>query len=151
LIGPTAGGGIYQHFGWRGPFIFGIVGTLIDFVGRLLVIERTDALVYGYDPAAAKSTSDNDAEAQLETRQIDAAPAVTSAEQPQAGGSGAPEQPKEKIQQKPEAPPEEEPHVAQQSASPATKEKPISLIHVLNRLKGDPRAMTATIMTFSWG
>lgn len=52
LVGPPVGGALYNAFGFRGPFIFAIIVSMVDFVGRLLIIERKDALRWGVDPAA---------------------------------------------------------------------------------------------------
>lgn len=49
LIGPPVGGALYSAFGYRAPFIFGIIVTVIDFVGRLLIIERKDAVICDQD------------------------------------------------------------------------------------------------------
>ena len=43
------GGALYSGFGYRGPFIFGIIVTFVDCIGRLLIIERKDAISYGQD------------------------------------------------------------------------------------------------------
>ncbi|KAF8203168.1 MFS general substrate transporter [Pholiota molesta] len=55
VIGPAVGGALYTHFGYRGPFIFGIAATFIDLLGRLIIIERKEALFWGVDPAALNS------------------------------------------------------------------------------------------------
>ncbi|KAF7319900.1 MFS domain-containing protein [Mycena kentingensis (nom. inval.)] len=52
LAGPPIGGALYKRWGWRAPFIFGVIICVVDFIGRLLIIERKDALKYGHDPAA---------------------------------------------------------------------------------------------------
>ena len=57
LAAPPLGGLLYDHLGFRAPFIFAIALTAVDFVGRLLVIERRDALKWGYDPAAPQGTT----------------------------------------------------------------------------------------------
>ncbi|PPR01797.1 hypothetical protein CVT24_001693 [Panaeolus cyanescens] len=49
VIGPPVGGALYDHFGFRGPFVFGLVATALDLVGRLMVVERKDAVRWGYD------------------------------------------------------------------------------------------------------
>lgn len=49
---------MYNKFGFRGPFILGIVITVVDLVGRLLIIEREDAILHGIDPAAAVDSND---------------------------------------------------------------------------------------------
>jgi MFS family permease len=55
LVGPPVGGSLYKKFGFRGPFIFGIVAALFDLAGRLLVIERGTALKWGADPKEPQS------------------------------------------------------------------------------------------------
>ncbi|PCH43210.1 MFS general substrate transporter [Wolfiporia cocos MD-104 SS10] len=42
LLGPPVGGALYDRWGYRAPFIFAILFTLIDLSGRLLVIEGDD-------------------------------------------------------------------------------------------------------------
>ncbi|KAL5495566.1 hypothetical protein ACEPAI_1029 [Sanghuangporus weigelae] len=56
LAAPPVGGALYDRFGFRSPFIFGIIVTGFDFLGRLLVVERKDALRWGYDPAVPLET-----------------------------------------------------------------------------------------------
>ncbi|KAF4623451.1 hypothetical protein D9613_002041 [Agrocybe pediades] len=51
-IGPPVGGILYSRYGYRGPFVFSIAATILDLLGRLLIIERKDAIAWGYDPAA---------------------------------------------------------------------------------------------------
>jgi MFS family permease len=53
LAGPPIGGALYSRFGFRGPFICGIIVSFIDLIGRLLILERKDALLWDFDPAAA--------------------------------------------------------------------------------------------------
>jgi DHA1 family solute carrier family 18 vesicular amine transporter 1/2 len=62
LLGQPMGGALYRTFGWRGPFLFGIICSSVDLIGRLLVIERAEALKWGHDPAASltRNSSDND-------------------------------------------------------------------------------------------
>ncbi|KAJ7748535.1 major facilitator superfamily domain-containing protein [Mycena maculata] len=58
LAGPPVGGALYSRFGFRGPFIGGIILALIDLIGRLLIIERKDALRWGFDPAAVDAPTE---------------------------------------------------------------------------------------------
>ncbi|KAF9458764.1 major facilitator superfamily domain-containing protein [Collybia nuda] len=60
LIGPPAGGVLYKHFGFRGPFIFSIIVTVIDLIGRLAIIEHKDTLVWGSDPVVHGSDTGED-------------------------------------------------------------------------------------------
>ncbi len=62
FIGPPAGGALYGKFGIRGPFIFTILVTAVDFVLRCLIIERKTAILYGVDPAAPPPPSEDVAE-----------------------------------------------------------------------------------------
>ena len=50
LAGPPIGGALYSRFGYNAPFIFGITVAILDVIGRLLLIERKDALHWGFDP-----------------------------------------------------------------------------------------------------
>ena len=52
LIAPPVAGVLYQRWGFRAPFIFGIVATAIDLLARLLLIERHEAMRWGVDPMA---------------------------------------------------------------------------------------------------
>ncbi|KAI0271635.1 MFS general substrate transporter [Gloeopeniophorella convolvens] len=54
LVGPPVGGALFDRFGIRGPCLLGIAVIGLDMIGRLLLIERREALVWGFDPAAAK-------------------------------------------------------------------------------------------------
>lgn len=51
------GGALFDRFGIRGPCLFGIFVVLIDLIGRLLLIERREALAWGFDPAARANLS----------------------------------------------------------------------------------------------
>ena len=43
-MGPPLGGVLFEKLGFRAPFILSISFATVDLVGRLLVIERTEAL-----------------------------------------------------------------------------------------------------------
>ncbi|KAI0825235.1 MFS general substrate transporter [Trametes gibbosa] len=43
LVGPPVAGALDKRFGFRGPFIFGIIVTVVELIGRLLIIERSAA------------------------------------------------------------------------------------------------------------
>ncbi|KZV61838.1 MFS general substrate transporter [Peniophora sp. CONT] len=69
LLGPPVGGALFSRFGFRGPCIFGVIVTMVDLVGRLLIIERKDAIRYGFDPALVLEK--NDAETQAESSAVE--------------------------------------------------------------------------------
>ncbi|KAK0494218.1 major facilitator superfamily domain-containing protein [Armillaria luteobubalina] len=65
LVGPPVGGGLYTRFGFRGPFIFGIIAAFLDLAFRFLIIEgksasklRTDTIEKP-DNEIAMETNDN--------------------------------------------------------------------------------------------
>lgn len=82
LVGPPTAGALYERWGFRGPFIFGIIITCVDLVARLLIIERKDAIVWGIDPAALvvnpEGGSQTDPEAITAAAEVKNQPAVTS-------------------------------------------------------------------------
>ncbi|KAI0090022.1 major facilitator superfamily domain-containing protein [Irpex rosettiformis] len=59
FIGPPVGGALYGKFGIRGPFVFSILLTAVDFLLRCLIIERKHAIRYGIDPAAPSRPSED--------------------------------------------------------------------------------------------
>ena len=62
VLGPPIGAALYTSFGFRAPFIFAIAFCMLDAVGRLIIIERKDALKYGHDPAFIDVPSPPDSE-----------------------------------------------------------------------------------------
>jgi hypothetical protein len=52
---------LYQRWGFRAPFVFGIVLAGIDLLARILLIERHEAMRWGVDPMAV-AVSDRDPE-----------------------------------------------------------------------------------------
>jgi MFS family permease len=58
LVGPPLGGALYTRFGFRAPFICGIIMAVVDLIGRLLIIERKEALLWNVDPAATPPADD---------------------------------------------------------------------------------------------
>jgi MFS transporter, DHA1 family, solute carrier family 18 (vesicular amine transporter), member 1/2 len=57
LIGPPVGGALFDRFGIRGPSLFGILVISIDLIGRLLLIERREALAWEFDTVTNMSAS----------------------------------------------------------------------------------------------
>lgn len=48
---------MFARFGFRAPFIFGEICTLVDLALRILIIERDVAIRWGYDPATRKDVN----------------------------------------------------------------------------------------------
>jgi len=64
LVGPPVAGALYKRWGFKAPFIFGIIVTCVDLLARLLLIERHEAMKWGIDPMAiAASSKEKDPEA----------------------------------------------------------------------------------------
>ncbi|KAH7912738.1 major facilitator superfamily domain-containing protein [Hygrophoropsis aurantiaca] len=57
LIGPAAGGALYARWGYRAPFVFGMIFTAVDFIGRVLVVENPLA---SQDVAPSESIEDKE-------------------------------------------------------------------------------------------
>lgn len=63
LLGPPVGGALYATFGFRGPFIMGIIFAAVDLVGRLLIIEvppPTTGVSPIKEPSSGTAPSDNE-------------------------------------------------------------------------------------------
>jgi DHA1 family solute carrier family 18 vesicular amine transporter 1/2 len=88
LVGPPVGGALYQRFGFRAPFIFGIIFAGIDLVARLLLVERHEAIRWGVDPMDISAGDRN--------MSPEAASEVTASERtekpPMTGSNSAPHQ-----------------------------------------------------------
>jgi len=59
VVGPPVGGALYSRFGFRAPFVFGEICTVVDLLGRLLMIERKVAIIWDADPAAVPEAHDS--------------------------------------------------------------------------------------------
>lgn len=58
MVGTPVGGTLYGRFGFRAPFVFGEICTVVDLILRFLIIERDVALRWGYDPATLQHAND---------------------------------------------------------------------------------------------
>ncbi|KAJ7356818.1 MFS general substrate transporter [Mycena albidolilacea] len=122
LAGPPVGGALYSRFGFRGPFICGIAISVFDLVGRLLIVERKDALKWGIDPAAAP----------VEGADVEAGGG--DAEKTSAGGS-----------------PDRTPTPLAPAQGSEHDHTTVSLVGVMARLCRSPRAGVAIAITFLYG
>jgi DHA1 family solute carrier family 18 vesicular amine transporter 1/2 len=156
LLGPPVAGVLYKRWGFRAPFIFGIIVTGIDLLARLLLIERHEAMRWGIDPMEiAAGSKEEDPEAPSEVT------AVERAEQPLApepqpavhevtndstvgeGEGGASAQGEEKARKG-----DQTEKQLQESEQPRVTVLP----HIaLLKLMRSPRAGVCIILTFFWG
>jgi len=156
LVGPPVAGTLYKRWGFRAPFIFGIIVTGIDLLARLLLIERHEAMRWGIDPMAiAASGKEKDPEVasgvtvvgraersealepQPTTQELTSAPAVGE------GDGGAKAEVEEKAREG-----------DQTERQPQESEQPrVTLLPhvVLFKLMKSPRATVSIILTLIWG
>ncbi|KZT23837.1 MFS general substrate transporter [Neolentinus lepideus HHB14362 ss-1] len=155
LVGPPVGGGLYHAFGYRGPFIFGLMISVIDLLGRLLIIERKDALLWGVDPVALpekdneqpKSGSDEQIqEVQDSKKKGEASQDVQTQASPdiEAGPLKTVNAPKEDVTKETQEP-------ITSAESRTTRQKHITLFGVVAQLGTSPRAVTAFFVTIAYG
>ncbi|KAF7986230.1 hypothetical protein HWV62_38683 [Athelia sp. TMB] len=131
VVGPPIGGLLYDHLGYRAPFIFSIIWTMIDLIGRLLIIERKDAVKWAYDPAALHTSSGVELEAPE-------APAITD-ETPATDATGSVTNINE------------EPVLARAPSVAEPKPVPLSLLAVIIKLLHSPRALMALLLSVVFG
>jgi len=160
LVGPPVSGALYSAFGFQAPFIFGIIVTMVDLIGRLLVIERSAALKWGFDPAAPPIAVEESEKSETQKTQI----AVSSESDVPAGEKT--KSPDFKDQENSAQPPtqatsskdvqnidlETSHSRAEHSGSPPDNlPRPISLLTVLRNLLTSSRAWATCASTMIYG
>lgn len=130
FIGPPVGGALYGKFGIRGPFIFSILVTAVDFVLRCLIIERKTAILYGVDPAAPPPPAEDVAEEEGTKDETKTGEAIAMTVQ-----VGAEQQEATRL----EAQPSE------------LRDQPLSLFGVLKVFLKSPRAIATIYNTLTYG
>ncbi|TFK76705.1 MFS general substrate transporter [Pluteus cervinus] len=128
LIGPPVGGTLYERFGFRGPFVFGLAVTVVDLIGRLIVIERREALKYGHDPAAWTPAKDPE----LASEKTD--PEPTSAKAEIKGDAQIPSTSASAV-------------VVGETPPPRT----LTLVEVIVELTKSPRALVSLFLALTYG
>lgn len=139
LIGPPISGALYGRFGFRAPYIFGILFTAVDLVARLLLIERKEALAWGIDTLKSNDAHiTNDTEARepgMEMTPIDTVVISSAVSVMTANNDG--HLTRENITQQ----------SAQGNPQPHER-KPMSELKVVLALSRSPRALSAIVCTF---
>jgi MFS transporter, DHA1 family, solute carrier family 18 (vesicular amine transporter), member 1/2 len=155
VVGPPAGGALYSRFGFRGPIIFGIIVTFLDLVGRLLVIERHEALQWGIDPTILPEPKNKESNngASLTT----VTPNETEKQEPSTSGptqDAADPATSERIDQTMNT---QETVDAQENTENTntvlepSQIQPISLVRVLKKLLTSPRALVPVFLSLVYG
>ena len=141
VIGPPVGGALYDRFGYRGPFIFGISATGLDLIGRLIIIERKDAIRWGIDPASLKDDTTVAPPAENSFKE------VTEVALTEKGDVSAPSKDdihNESTLTSPVTPSSPDP----ESALPLARKKHLTLIDVLVQFGRSPRTLVACFLIF---
>jgi hypothetical protein len=152
MLGAPVGGALYSKFGFRGPFIFGCLLALFDIVGRLLVIERKDALPWispSQDvPAASAKGHDQDI---LLAPATDQEQATSPAPEPAKEGARGKAQLSEPKTRTDGLEHDEVTTGDLYDTPPAiiSEVKPLSFLQVLAKLFTSPRALATTFNVFA--
>ena len=139
LVGPPVAGALDDRFGFRGPFIFGVIITAVEFIGRLLIIERKEAIAW--DASLTGLVQDN-------KRSRDRAYGATAAtdvekhEEPPADTTARPTGEESTAAPTPALEP---------SANEAHQHQQLSIVRLLLTLLKSPRAMAPVFLTFIYG
>ena len=154
FVGPPVAGTLYQCWGFRAPFIFGIIVTGIDLLARLLLIERHEAAKWGVDPTAATGSDENGPEIAsgptvLEKAELPLVPEPEPVSQVQNGGPLVSEG-EGRIKVEIEEKTTEGDQTKSQLEGPRRSQVTLLPHTALLRLMKSPRAVACTIVTFIW-
>ncbi|KIK99897.1 hypothetical protein PAXRUDRAFT_131055 [Paxillus rubicundulus Ve08.2h10] len=153
LVGTPAGGSLYSRFGFRAPFVFGEICTAVDLILRLLIIERDNAIKWGYDPSVGQQL---DPIANLETS---ASPQQSSLADVTAAPPPNPPQARTNLEDslmlnEPKTVTSEDLPLAAHGLSipdASLVRERLPLLSVISRLGQSPRAVVALAMSFVYG
>ncbi|KAJ9111265.1 hypothetical protein QFC22_006565 [Naganishia vaughanmartiniae] len=138
-IGPVIGGILYDKLGWNAPFIFCIGCCVVDFIGRLLVIERKDL------PAECRRTL-SALPADVKTNPS-APPSNEETEDVKDGALSSNALAQDKAST---SSPYELQATASQTTAPTPPPKQLGPLEVLLQLGRSPRALTAFGLEFTY-
>ena len=141
VIGPAVGGTLYDRFGYRGPFIFGIGATVLDLIGRLVIIERKDAIRWGIDPAAIKEDATVASPAE---NSVEGVPEVAHTEKSDCTAPAKEDIPNSRTLTSQFASSSPDP----EAALPPSRKKHLTLVDVLVLFGKSPRTLVACFLIF---
>lgn len=143
VIGPPMGGALYSRFGFRAPFILGEVCTVVDLLGRILIIERKDLINWNVEPEALSGVYDSQADlVSYDNDTVD----DTTENTPLLYSSGPPPTDITSIGSV-----DDHNGTWSPNAYVAVRDQPLSLVAVVTKLAKSRRALVALIITFSYG
>lgn len=131
-------GALDDRFGFRGPFIFGVIVTALEFICRLLIIERKDAIRWDASLTGLVGNSSSSRDRAYGATTMDP---EKRDERPTNGATTRPT--------------DEENGAAVESARPPAAneapQQPLSIVGLLLTLLKSPRAMGPVFLTFIFG
>ncbi|KAM5534344.1 hypothetical protein V8D89_011937 [Ganoderma adspersum] len=146
LVGPPIAGALDNRFGFRGPFIFGVIVTGVEFICRLLIIERKEAARWDTSLSAlveSNHASREHANAYGATDQAvkNEGPAGELTAQPNSEDAAAATETAQRVPATP---------------SGATETQPQPQVHLtvmglLLKMVKSPRAMAPVLLSFAYG
>ncbi|CDO70927.1 hypothetical protein BN946_scf184829.g35 [Trametes cinnabarina] len=144
LIGPPVAGALDKRFGFRAPFIFGIIVTVIELIGRLLIIERKEAERWDASFSALVSRKNRTSEkayGPFQANQREEIPALApAADTSEVNRAGDAETPTRATSCTPTATESHEQEPGQ-----------LSIPRLLLKLVRSPRAVSAVFLALSYG
>ncbi|KJA29370.1 hypothetical protein HYPSUDRAFT_32786 [Hypholoma sublateritium FD-334 SS-4] len=146
VIGPAVGGALYDRFGYRGPFVFGIGATVLDLIGRLVIIERKDAIRWGIDPAAIKEDANANANA---TPAGNANEGVAEVAPTEKSDANVPT--KEEVSQSHTVSSQVTSSSPDPEAAQPTRKRHLTLVDVMVLFGKSPRTLVACFLIFVYG
>ncbi|OAX43593.1 MFS general substrate transporter [Rhizopogon vinicolor AM-OR11-026] len=158
LVGSPAGGALYSRFGFRAPFIFGEICTLVDLFLRLLIIEKDVALKwgYGYDPSKPNVAAiDTSSAPVIHLTTLSTIPSIQAQKHLEMDTDELEYSMLSGKRQliRDELPNEPRPSISQRSSilTSSPVRKPLPLLSVIGKLARSPRALVALTMSFVYG
>ncbi|KAI0762569.1 MFS general substrate transporter [Fomes fomentarius] len=142
LAGPPVAGALDQRFGFRGPFILGIIITTFEFVCRLLIIERHEAALW--DSSLRRLMVESNAS---RGRAYGTTDAEKRDEQPPQATIQPPAD--EEIAIVPESEPVAE--APSHATTLTTRSQPPAQLSILLKLVKSPRAMAPALLALAFG
>ncbi|KAI0651431.1 MFS general substrate transporter [Trametes meyenii] len=150
LVGPPVAGALDERFGFRGPFIFGVIVTAVELIGRLLIIERKEAI--RWDAAFTTLVPRNNVS---HTNVYGAVQEEKREEQPVESTQVVREDGEEDITEAPtrvpSRTPSRTPTVVDVAGDSPEEPSKLSIVGLFFKLVKSPRALSAVFLTLSYG
>lgn len=143
MLAPPIGGVLYNHFGFRGPFVFALIAAFIDLVSRLIIIEPAEAMKWGVDPTLRSKSTEGTLEETPDPRPEGALSANNPGPKATVHAEG-----------KTESSSHRTPETSEENPVAGPKPvvgKPLPLLQVMFKLLKSSRALVALLISFVYG